>query len=127
MYIRIRCSALGDDFPRERFVSTPIAVIRRVLREIDDQEKGLANLNALPVARLTQLVIQIAHGFSGSKRPAPKLEVKEFLPYPDWRPNTQAVHGPSEGTRFVLTELGGKRKLPIHVFTALVTVIEQRP
>ena len=125
--MRLRTSALGSDFPRERFLRTPINVIRWVLREIDDREKALANLGALPVARLTQILIQIAHGFSGSKRPAPKTEVKDFLPFPQWRPASQQADGPEPGTKFVLTELGKQRRIPIHVLAALMTPVEQQP
>lgn len=120
-------SALGDDFPRERFLRTPISIIRWALREIDDRDKALANLTALPVARLTQILIQIAHGFSGSKRPAPKLEIKDFLPYPDFRPASHTADGPDAGTKFILTELGKQRRIPIHVLTALLTPVEQQP
>lgn len=106
---------------------TPISLIRWVLREIDDREKGQTNLQALPVARLTQIVLQVAHGFSGSKRAAPKINTRDFLPYPDWRPSASQADGPEPGTKFVLTELGRQRRIPIHVLTALMTPVEQRP
>lgn len=120
-------SALGEDFPRERFLRTPVSTIRWVLRQIDDREQAQANLDALPTARLTQLVIQIAHGFSGSERAAPKTKVQEFLPFPDWRPATAEADGPDQPTRFILTELGKQRRLPIHVLTALLAPAERRP
>lgn len=120
-------SALGSDFPRERFLRTPLTVIRWILRELDDRDKGQANLQALPIARLTQIVLQVAHGFSGSKRPAPKIEAKDFLPWPDWRPASQQADGPTAPTKFVLADLGRKQLLPIHVLTALMTPIERRP
>lgn len=120
-------SALGEDFPRERFLRTPISTIRWVLRQIDDREQAQANLEALPTARLTQLVIQIAHGLSGSKRAAPKTKVQEFLPFPNWRPATAEADGPDQPTRFILTELGKQRRLPIHVLTALLAPAEHRP
>lgn len=125
--MRLRMSALGEDFPRERFLRTPVSTIRWALRQIDDREQAQANLDALPTARLTQLVIQIAHGFSGSKRAAPKTKVQEFLPFPDWRPATAEADGPDQPTRFILTELGKQRRLPIHVLTALLAPAERRP
>ena len=127
IYVRIRTSALGPDFPRERFLRTPISTLRWVLRVIDDREKGQANLEAVPVARLTQIVLQVAHGFSGSKRAAPKINAKDFLPYPDWRPASSQADGPSNPTKFVLATLGRKRLLPAHVLAALMTPVEQRP
>lgn len=87
----------------------------------------MANINALPVARLTQILIQIAHGFSGSKRAAPKFELKDFLPFPDFKPSSQQADGPTPGTKFVLTELGKQRRIPMHVLTALLTPVEQQP
>lgn len=120
-------SALGEDFPRERFLRTPISTIRWALRQLDDREQAQANLEALPTARLTQLVIQIAHGLSGSKRTAPKTKVQEFLPFPDWRPATAEAHGPDQPTRFILTELGKKRLLPLHVMVSLLTPSDSPP
>jgi len=98
-----------------------------VIRELEQREQAEANMNALATARLTQLVLQVAHGFSGSKRPAPKVAVKDFLPYPDWRPIAAEAEGPDQPTKFVLSELGQKRMIPIHVFAALMTPAEQRP
>ena len=123
----MRASALGADFPRERFLRTPVSTIRMVLRELEQREQAEANLNALATARLTQLVIQVAHGFSGSKRPAPKIAAKDFLPYPDWRPIATEADGPDQPTKFVLSELGQKRMIPIHVLAALMTPADQRP
>lgn len=125
MYLRIRCSPLGADFPADRFLRTPVRVIRWVLQELDNQEYGQANLNALPVARLTATLIGIAHGFSGSKRAAPKVEVKDFLPFPDWNPEGAKAAGPSEETVVLLKELLRKRRIPMPVFTALITPISQ--
>lgn len=123
----MRTSALGEDFPRERFLRTPISTIRWVLRKLDDREQSNANLEALPTARLTAILIQIAHGFSGSKRAGPKTKVQDFLPFPNWRPNTAEADGPEQPTKFILTELGRQRRLPVHVLTALLTPSEQRP
>lgn len=120
-------STLGADFPRERFLRTPISTIRWVLRQLDDREQAQANLEALPTARLTQILLQIAHGFSQSKRAAPKTKVQEFLPFPNWRPATAEADGPDQPTRFILTELGRQRRVPIHVLAALLTPSEQRP
>lgn len=100
-------------------------MIRRVLRELDQREQAEANTNAVTTARLAQLVLQVAHGFSGSKRPAPKVAVKDFLPYPNWRPSTADAGGPDQPTKFILSELGRNRQLPVHVVAALMTPAEQ--
>lgn len=124
VYLRLRMSALGADFPADRFLRTPVAVIRRALREVDDKEKGTMNMEALPVARLTHVLIQVAHGFSGSKRASPQIDMKTFLPFPDWRPASQQADGPSPGTKHVLAELAGKRMIPLHVLAGLMTPAE---
>ena len=98
-----------------------------MLGQLSDREQSEANLRALPVARLTQVLIQIAHGFSGAKGQPPKLEVKDFLPYPNWNPAGGQADGPSPPTRFILTELGKRRALPMHVFAALMTPADRQP
>jgi hypothetical protein len=127
IYVRVRTSALGADFPRERFLRTPIGLIRWILRQLDEREQALANMAALPTARLTQLVVQIAHGFSGSRRPAPKMKVQDFLPYPKLSPASAEAEGPDDPTKFILTELGRSHRIPMHVFVALMTPVERQP
>jgi len=114
-------SDIGQDYPRERFVRTPVGTIRRVLRHLDDLEQRKANERALTTARLSQLVVQIAHGFSGSKKSPPKVTAKEFLPYPDWKPSSEQGDGPDQPTKFVLTQLVRQMRVPLHVYTALMT------
>jgi hypothetical protein len=127
--MRLRMSKLGDDFPPERFLRTPVSTIRMVLHELVQQEQAKANEDALVTARLTHLVLQVAHGFSGSNRPAPAVGVKDFLPYPDWRPSyaSPVDQGPDQATKFILTELGRKHLIPIHVLAALMTSPDRRP
>lgn len=120
----MRASPLGIDFPREVFLRTPVTAIRRVLHELDQREQSQANVDALTTARLTQLVLQIAHGFSGSKRPAPRITAKDFLPYPDWKPEGRASDGADQPTRFILSELGRRGELPVHVLAALMASAE---
>jgi hypothetical protein len=70
-------------------------------------------------ARLTSVVINVAHGFSGSKSRPPKIKVQDFLPYPEWEPEKQENNGPSDSTSKVLIALVKKRQIPTYVFTAL--------
>ena len=118
-------SPLGEDFPRERFLRTPISTIRWLLRQLDDYEQSQANLQALPTARLTQIVLQVAYGLSGSRRAAPKTKVQEFLPFPDWRPSAAEADGPDQPTRFILTELIRTRRIPMHVYAALTSGVSK--
>jgi len=79
----------------------------------------MANTQSVSTARLTAVLIQIAHGLSGSKKPAPKIHPREFLPFPDWKPVAAAADGPDAPTKFILTELVRTRQLPLHVYAAL--------
>lgn len=125
--MRLRTSSIGADFPAERFLRTPVSTLRWLLRELDDQEKAQANIDAITAARLTNLVLQVAHGFSGSKRAAPKTKPEDFLPFPNWRPTNQEADGPDQPTKFILSELLRNRQIPMHVFVALITPSEGRP
>jgi hypothetical protein len=124
IYVRVRCSPMGVDYPAERFLRTPISTLRWLLRQIDDAEQAKANLASITTARLTQLVVQVAHGFSGSKRAAPKVKPNEFLPFPDWKPASTEVDGPDQPTKFILSELIRTRQIPLHVFATLNTPAE---
>ncbi len=81
MYVRIRCSPLGEDYPSAKFLRTPIRTIRRVIQLIDDQEKYKSNVASLTSAQLACVVLQTAHAFSGSKGRGPKSIPKDFLPF----------------------------------------------
>ena len=115
----MRASAVGGDFTPERFVRTPISTIRWLLRQIEDDERGRMNMSSLSTAKMTAILIQIAHGFSGSKRSAPKTAPRDFLPFPDWKPSAAPADGPSAPTRFILTELVRTRRIPMHVYAVL--------
>lgn len=95
--------------------------MRRAFRYLDDQEKARANLQALSTATLCQIVLQAAHGFSGSKRAAPKVTARDFLPFPEWKPPADDAPGADQATRAKLSELGKQRLLPVHVLVALMT------
>lgn len=118
---------MGADFPAERFLRTPIRTIDWLLKELDDLEKLRANISSMTVAQLTNIVLQVAHGMSGSKKPGPKTTPKTFLPFPDWRPVRSQSDGPDQPTKFILAVLAKQRAIPMHVFTALTKGVEQRP
>lgn len=86
---------------------------------MDELEQVRANLESITQARMADLMLKIAHGFSGSKKKAPNTKPKDFLPFPDYRPASAESDGPSEGTKFVLTELIRTFQIPMHVFVAL--------
>lgn len=106
---------------------TPIRTLDRALHYIEDRERAQANLDALTTARLCQLVVQVAHGLSGSTESTPRVVAKDFLPFPDWDPSAETNDGPDRPTRALLTELGKRRALPLHVLTAMLTPPERGP
>ncbi len=114
-------SALGSDFSRESFLRTPIHLIQRVLKEIDNHEQAQANIDSVTTARLIDVVLRVAHGFSGSKKKMAKTNISDFLPFPDWMPESKAKTEVDSGTKQVLIALLKKRQIPMHIFTGLVT------
>lgn len=122
IFIKLRMSAIGNEFPIHKFVRTPVSVIKRLLERINDEEQRRANIAALTSAHVAQLIVATAHGFSGSKGAGPRTKPKDFLPFPDWVPlGLDSNTGPDEGTRFVLSQLIKQGLLPAHVFTALIS------
>lgn len=120
-------SRLGSDFSEARFVRTPISIINRLLEEISDNEQAAANINSMTTATLTNLVLQIAHGFSGSKRPGPKSKPQDYLPFPSWAPKNKKSQQLSDITKKVLSTLIRQQRIPMHVFTSLMTPPNESP
>jgi hypothetical protein len=114
-------SALGCDFPKEVFARTPIHILKKVLQEIDNSEQAEANIYSMATARLTEVVVHVAHGFSGSKRKMPKTKTTDYLPYPDWSPKSEKKKEIDQETKTVLLSLLRQRRLPMYVFASLVT------
>lgn len=98
-----------------------------MLSQLDDQEKSQANIRAITAARLTNLVLQVAHSYSGSKKAGPKSSPEDFLPFPHWKPANSQAEGPNQPTKFILSELLRNRQIPVHVFVSLTTPPSQRP
>ena len=127
MYFRVRASPIGGDFTPARFLRTPISTIRWLLRQIDDHEHSQLNAQSASTAQLNALVVQVAHGFSGSKRPAPRVNARDFLPFPKWKPASTTADGPDAPTKFILSELVRTRRVPLHVYAALATEASSPP
>lgn len=119
IYARIRMSSFGGDFPAHKFLRTPVSTISWVLEVIDEREKIDANINSITAAQLAQIVLQVSYAFSGSKKGAPKTTVKEFLPFPNFKPHTQAANKASSSTKFILEKLIASREIPLEVYLAL--------
>lgn len=120
--MRLRCSPLGPDFPRERFLTTPVRVVLEALDFIDNEERRHYNLISSTGAKLCMQLVMTAWGFAGGKGPKPKVDVKDFLPFPDWRPPEDgAPEGPDPETRATLTALIRERRLPLPIYTELIS------
>ena len=83
-----------------------------------EQEQAAANLESLSTARLADLLMRVAHGFSGSKRPV-QGKPKDWLPFPGFRPATAEAEEADEPTKFILSELVQRFEIPVYVFVAL--------
>jgi hypothetical protein len=116
-------TAVGSDFPRERFLRTPCKTIWSVLAFVDHYEQGITNSNSVTTARLADYVLQGIHVFSHNQ--PPKSRPQDFLPYPSWTPEGEDTDGPSESTKFVLGKLLREGQIPFHVFAALNSPSEQ--
>lgn len=122
VYMRVRLSALGGDFPRERFVRTPIGILNKVLVLVDNDYQRKLNELSYTTAQLNQLLLSVAHGFSGSKGRRPQTKPQDFLPFPDWKPlNKESATGPDSTTKALLFSLHKNHRIPVHVFTALIS------
>ena len=123
----MRTSAIGDDFPRERFLRTPITALKKALDYVTDLDQQSANRDSVTQAQVADLLVKIAHGYSGSKKPPPKCTPKDFLPYPNYRPPAAETDEADPPTKFVLTELVKRFMIPVYVFTALNGRKDDRP
>lgn len=120
----MRSSPLGADFPAPIFLRTPIAAIRRVLRELDAMDRGAANIASATNAQLCYLVRQAIHIFSHQTSPY-EGDPKSFLPFPDFtgtpEDDESTTAGPSELTRLTLREALRQHRIPLNVYAALIT------
>lgn len=80
-----------------------------------------ADIHSFSTARLAALVVQIAHGLSGAKGPAPKVSAKDYLPFAQAAQlNTAAADGPSEATKLILVDVMKRGEIPPAVFHSLL-------
>jgi hypothetical protein len=104
-------------------VRTPVSQINWLLEQASYNAYEEANLHSLSTAQLAALVVSIAHGLSGSKGARPNIKPQDFLPFADLDKvrRRKRASAPTEPTRKVLGELMRQMRLPVHVFTALIT------
>ena len=71
---------------------------------------------------MCNLMIQIAHGFSGSKKAPPKTTPKDYLPFPEWESlwgAHESINAPTEITKDILKNLLMARRIPMEVYITL--------
>ena len=122
VYCRLKLTAFGNDFSPEKFLRTPTQTLRSLMLLAENESQRHTNHLSVSASYVTSYLLQIAHGFSGSKKAPPKTTAKDFLPFPEWEPlegTENRTDRPSELTRSILKTLLIKRKLPIHVYIAL--------
>ena len=90
-----------------------------LLDYVQQQEMHAANRDQISTAQLNVLLLNVAHGFSGSKRRPPDAKPKDFLPFPDYRGPNELRDGPDQPTKFVLAELAKARRIPAYVLVSL--------
>ena len=114
-------SAVGADYPKDVFTRTPVHALLEILAHIDNEEQRYSNINSVTTAKLCAQVMAIAHGMSGSKGKRPKINIEDYLPFPDWSPTAETRKGPDDDTKKILSSLIRERKLPMYVFVQLIT------
>lgn len=130
-------SPLGPDFPRERFLSTPVPAIQEVLAYLDNEEQRQINLQSSSVAMLAYQVSAIAAGMAG-QRPPESVTTESFLPFPRWKPDPElfapedpagrprersSYTPPTKPLLNTLQKLLKQQRIPVHVFVALRQLI----
>lgn len=135
IYLRIRMSPIGADFPRERFLRTPISGIQDLLAYLDNEEQRRINLSSSSVAMLAYQVASIAFGMGGQKPPA-EMTTESFLPFGGWKPaadlfspegdTPHPISSPSRtpGLLDKLTRLLKQQRLPVHVYLDLRDLVK---
>lgn len=110
---------MGADFPRERFIRTPISLLKKAYDFVINQDEAEANRAAITQAVTADMLLKIAHGFSASKKRAPNTKPKDFLPHPDYRPLDSEADEADAPTKFILSELVKQFAIPVSIFVAL--------
>ena len=100
------------------FLRTPLGLIGYVLSKWYDEEKRRANVNSISTAKLSQIVLSVAHAFGGSKEPS-RTKISDFLPFEIDEDKAEA----EDITKQILTKLIRSGRIPTHVVAALNQLI----
>jgi len=114
LYLQLRCTPLGADYPKDVFIRTPIGLIGHLLKSCHEDEKRRANIGSISTAKLTQVVLSVAQAFGGGKD-RNRTKISDFLPF---ELDAQASEV-EELTKEILTKLVKSKRIPTHVIAAL--------
>lgn len=126
VYLVIRGSYIGADFPAERFLRTPVSTIRELLSDIDFRAKYDSNVASVTAAQGVHYLIQYLHRQVYGEKDVPDAPPKNFLPFPE-------LKHPSEGkddengllkasTKKIIEKLASTGRIPLKVKDALLKV-----
>lgn len=107
---------------------TPTKALGKVLQYLESEEQRQANILSASTSMLGVQIAYIAHGMGGGKGPKPKVDLKDFLPFPNWNPPSgeeETRPGPSPSTKVTLARLLRERRIPVYVFSQLNSAPER--
>ena len=114
LYLQLRATPLGPEFPKETFVRTPIKLIGHFLHVAHEDEKRRANIVSISTAKLSQVVLACAQAMGGSKDRS-RTKIEDFLPFE----LDSSASETEELTKEILTKLVKSKRIPTNVIAAL--------
>lgn len=83
IYLRIKFSPIGQDFTPEKFLSTPVKKLFRILEYIVKHEELFFNYVSVSTAHLNNQLMWAFHGLGGGQGAPPSTTIEDFLPFPN--------------------------------------------
>ena len=114
LYMQLRWTPLGNDYPKEVFLRTPLKLLGHLLSRWYEEEKRRANINSISTAKLSQVVLSVAQAMGGGKDPS-RTKISDFLPFEldDEKTEEENI------TKEILTKLVKSGRIPTHVVASL--------
>jgi hypothetical protein len=126
VYLVIRGSYIGADFPAERFLRTPVSTIRELLSDIDFRAKYDSNVASVTAAQGVHYLIQYLHRQVYGDKDVPDAPPKSFLPFPELKHPSEGKDeetGPLKAsTKKIIERLASTGRIPIKIKDALLKV-----
>ena len=126
IYLVIRGSYIGADFPAERFLRTPLSTIRELLADIDFRTKYDSNVASVTAAQGVHYIIQYLHRQVYGDKNVPDAPPKGFLPFPELKHPSEGKEDEDEflkaNTKKIIETLAVSGRIPLKVKDALLNV-----